>query len=421
MSKDNLNNNNSNYEQLKGFTLDSDNIGNSNIPNKKVAKNYSMNNQNPMNNSDSNGNLNPYDNLKVNPKDNKNFQNSRPFKDPIDDIFIKDAPQEQIKGFTVDISAVNKDAGSVVINDATDVTTVSYEDDEEEEIGQTKFWSSPILWIILLILTCSGVYTINTLIEVFNSNSILGFVTSGLVVGVFLLCLWSIYKELSSVWYLRENDQNRAKVVEIIENGNGLQAIRMCKDMATFAHVHKSKAYKDFESKVKEHYSPLEVFQVYERTVLKYQDEKAKSIIIKRSAENGVVVALSPMAWLDMMLTLARSIRMIRELSLVYGFRCGYWGRMQLYKRVIKNLIFIGAADLATDAVIDVLGASMTAKISAQVGQGVAAGIYSTRLGYMATKALRPLPLSKEVLSLGELRKELLLNASITKVLNQNR
>ena len=144
-----------------------------------------------------------------------------------------------------------------------------------------------------------------------------------------------------------------------------------------------------------------------------------KKIIIRRSIENGMVVALSPLAWLDMIFTFARSLRLIREISQVYGYRCGYWGRVYLYRRVIKNLIFIGVAELATDSIVDAIGASITTKLTAQLGQGVAATVYSTRLGYMTAKMIRPIPLSKEVMSLSSLRNEALLNGEFAKLVKE--
>ena len=118
-----------------------------------------------------------------------------------------------------------------------------------------------------------------------------------------------------------------------------------------------------------------------------------------------------------MLFTLARSLRMIREISEVYCLRCGIWGWMRLYRRLARNMIFIGMADLATDAVTDVLGAGMAGKISAALGQGIAAGIYSTRLGYMTVKAVRPLEMGQRIMTLAQLRRALLLEGRLAELI----
>ena len=182
--------------------------------------------------------------------------------------------------------------------------------------------------------------------------------------------------------------------------------------MARASGIRKGRAFQGFVSRLESHFSADEVFRLYETDILADQDRRAREIIVRRSAENGAVVALSPLAWLDMIFTFARSLRLIREVAEVYGFKPGVWGRMQLYRRVARNLVFIGLADLATDAVVDAVGAGVTGKLSAALGQGVAAAIYSSRLGYMAVKAVRPVPLTPEVLTLGSLRKDLL-NAGV--------
>ncbi|MGN1393133.1 MAG: TIGR01620 family protein [Succinivibrionaceae bacterium] len=331
-----------------------------------------------------------------------------------------------IKGFTVS----PEDVKSSVVNKFDDIentTTISYSSiidndyyKSEPDNQTTKFWSSPILWIILFFLGFGGLQTYNSIIEAFTVNSFIGYLWSSILLFLFIAVLYTVYREFGVVLLLKENDKNRQEVYRISENGTGKDAIAHCKKMASFAKCTENSSYKKFKKGVEEYFSPLEVFNYYEKTVLKEQDKKVKEIIIKRSTENGIVVALSPISWLDMLFTLARSMRMIREISEVYGFKCGYWGRIQLYRRVFKNLIFIGVTDLATDALIDVFGAGVTTKISVGLGQGIAATIYSSRLGYMTAKATRPIPLHKEILSLGNLRKELLLNGDFANLLREN-
>ena len=132
-------------------------------------------------------------------------------------------------------------------------------------------------------------------------------------------------------------------------------------------------------------------------------------------------MALSPLAIVDLVFTFLRSLRMIREICAVYGLRFGLLGRIVIYRRVLRNLVLIGITELATDSMVDALGAGFAGKLSAALGQGLAAGIYSTRLGYMTMKSVRPLQISAKVVSLSELRKELVKGGSLQKLMTSGK
>ena len=318
------------------------------------------------------------------------------------------AAEDMLKGFTL-----NVESGKLMEVRQTDEVaaksmTMELEADDEAEVPPVRFWSSPVLWIMLLVLCFGGLQTYSVISSAFASGSATGIFWSVAFLIVFVLALVSIYREFSTVLLFKQIDIHRREV-------------KICRELARDSKAVEKKGWESFNKRLAPHLSPRDVFDLYEHLILAEQDEKAKRIIVKRSRENGVVVALSPVAWLDMVLTLARSLRMIREISEVYGLSTGLWGRMQLYRRVIRNLVLIGMTDLATDAVIDVMGAGVAGKLSASLGQGVAAGIYSTRLGYMTMKAVRPLGISPKVITLGELRRELVSDGKICDLLKQEK
>lgn len=318
-------------------------------------------------------------------------------------------------GFVLEDSKV--EMTPAVMNTDDVATSIDLDDEPEEKPENTKFWTSPVLWVILLITGLGGLQCYYFISEAFAQNTAVGFLSSAVMSVLLVMASWSVWRELRSVLFLKRSDERREQIRQTVASGTGRDAILLCEEMAEDSGMNKSRQYESFKSKISEHFSPEEVFALYESEILRSQDEKARKIIIRRSRENGIVVALSPMAWLDMLFTLARSIRMIREISEVYGLRCGIWGRMNLYRRVARNIVYIGMADLATDAVTDVLGAGMAGKISSALGQGIAAGIYSTRLGYMSIKAVRPMDLNRRVLTLSELRKALLTEGKFSEII----
>ena len=331
---------------------------------------------------------------------------------------LKDTNESYKKGFFVDDKSVAKEIkASDVSHD--ELTTVNFSDTDSEEEGQvlrTRFWSSPIFMVLLLLITLGGLQVYDLINSAFEKSTLAGWCWSGGISFALLLVIISIFRELKSVWKLKNTYECRQAYVNILRNGNAAAAVSLCKKIFSDT-APSSKANLDsFLKKVKPNFSVEDIFDIYERDVLSPLDKKAKDIIVKRSRETGVVVALSPIAWLDMAFSLARSLRMVREIAEVYGYHCGLWGRFELYRKIIRNVVFIGIADLTTDAITDTVGAKTFAKLSAAVGQGLAAGIYSTRLGYMTIKAIRPLPISRDKLTLANLRKDMITGA--LKVLN---
>ncbi len=332
----------------------------------------------------------------------------------------KQEMKESVSFKTEDLTQAGGTLRAVDSTEATpDCTTMQLPELDIPE-KEFSFWSSPVLWIFILILALGALQAYSLINQAFAQNTLSGIVWSSVIGIVFLFALLAIWQEIHAVLFLKSTDLQHKQVAHLITHGTYKEAVNLCKDMAQMSNSYKTITYARFTKMLQAHYTPADVFMLYEDIVLKKQDELVKNIIVRRSAENGIIVALSPLAWLDMALSLARSLRMIRQISEVYGLHCGWWGRTQLYRKVLHNLIFIGVADLATDAVTDVIGTGIASKMSAQVGKVVAAGIYSTRLGYMTMKVLRPLPFGTNTLTLATLRKELLASNAFKQILAQN-
>lgn len=122
-------------------------------------------------------------------------------------------------------------------------------------------------------------------------------------------------------------------------------------------------------------------------------DQEAMGQVSRYSAQTGLAVALSPWAALDMLLALWRSLQMIDDIAQVYGVAPSWPTRMRLLRKVLAQLAFVGASEVAIDQLSDDLGtAALAGTLSARAGQGLGAGILSARIGLAAMRVLRPLP-----------------------------
>lgn len=153
-------------------------------------------------------------------------------------------------------------------------------------------------------------------------------------------------------------------------------------------------------------YSAKELVQLYSRIVLSKVDEKALNEVAKFSSEAVVLVALSPVAIIDMFIMLSRNLRMINKISGLYGLKLGYWSRIKLIKQVFVNMAYAGASELIADFGSDMLGAELLGKLSARFAQGLGAGMLTARLGAKTMELCRPIPF-KEKPKLTHVRKKI--------------
>ncbi|MCJ8295490.1 MAG: YcjF family protein [Colwellia sp.] len=139
-------------------------------------------------------------------------------------------------------------------------------------------------------------------------------------------------------------------------------------------------------------HSSSELVQLYSRLVLAKVDEKALNEVAKFSSEAVVLIALSPVALIDMLIMLSRNLRMINKIAGLYGLKLGYWSRIKLIKQVFVNMAYAGASELVADLGSDMLGAELMGKLSARFAQGLGAGMLTARLGAKTMELCRPIP-----------------------------
>jgi putative membrane protein len=143
-------------------------------------------------------------------------------------------------------------------------------------------------------------------------------------------------------------------------------------------------------------HSSSELVQLYSRVVLSKVDDKALNEVAKFSTEAVVLVALSPVAIIDMLIMLSRNLRMINKIAGLYGLKLGYWSRIKLIKQVFINMAYAGASELVADFGSDMLGAELLGKLSARFAQGLGAGMLTARLGAKTMELCRPIPFEEK-------------------------
>lgn len=130
--------------------------------------------------------------------------------------------------------------------------------------------------------------------------------------------------------------------------------------------------------------------------VLAPLDAQAEQLIKTIALQTALGTAISPVAFVDVALVLWRSVVMVRGIAAVYDNRPGLLGTWRLMGQVLATVAFAGVADLAADAVNQIVGGGLAGKLSGAVGQGLTTGVLVARLGLAARIVCRPLPLQPD-------------------------
>ncbi|MGE6177664.1 YcjF family protein [Aeromonas salmonicida] len=208
---------------------------------------------------------------------------------------------------------------------------------------------------------------------------------------------------------LKRRQDVRSRADDLLARQGVGQGQAFCEALAEKSGDKGLEGYQSWLSQLDESHSDREVLTLYSQLVLTERDKLAQARVAKWSGEAAVLVALSPLATVDMMLMLWRNLRMIEDIADVYAIELGYWSRIRLIRQVFRNMLYAGATELVTEVGMDLLGAELAAKLSARAAQGVGAGLLTARLGLRTIEACRPLPwCADEKPRLSELRKRLI-------------
>jgi putative membrane protein len=277
------------------------------------------------------------------------------------------------------------------------------------------------LWRIAftLLAVVIGVETVDFFINGFTNSPIL---TS--VYGVILACLvllassallseWSTLRQFKRRQTLKQQAQVLLTPNDQVNPNNS--DVNPINDVEAFCqNISKNlpcdlvtEQEESWQAALNAEHSSDELLQLYSRLVLSKVDEKAMREVAKFSTESVVLVALSPVALIDMLVMLWRNLRMINKVAGLYGLKLGYWSRIKLIRQVFVNMVYAGASELITDFGTDMIGADLLGKLSGRLAQGLGAGMLTARLGVKTMQLCRPIPFDEKP-KLGHVRKEML-------------
>jgi len=137
-------------------------------------------------------------------------------------------------------------------------------------------------------------------------------------------------------------------------------------------------------------------------------DLQARREIGRSAAESTLMIAVSPLALVDMAFIAWRNLRLVNRIAVIYGIELGYFSRLRLFRLVLLNMAFAGASELVREVGMDWMSQDLAARFSARAAQGIGAGLLTARLGVKTMELCRPLPwLEDDKPRLGDFRRDL--------------
>ncbi|MEF2072769.1 YcjF family protein [Consotaella aegiceratis] len=131
---------------------------------------------------------------------------------------------------------------------------------------------------------------------------------------------------------------------------------------------------------------------VAERELLLPLDLRARSLVLGSAKRVSVVTAVSPRALVDVAFVFIETLRLIRQMSELYGARPGTIGLIRLTRDVLAHLAVTGSIAVGDSLVQQVVGHGLAARLSARLGEGVVNGLLTARVGIAAMDLCRPMP-----------------------------
>lgn len=284
----------------------------------------------------------------------------------------------------------------------------------ENEETLKREQSRSFLWPLIVVL-----------IMLLFSIEFIGFLTTGFVHSPIITSLYSLlficfsitfisilFKEINGLRQLKKQQFIRTSISDLMlnkRNDDHSSASQLCDK------IHQELMYdlpkdieKQWKNEINNSLSNQEIIQLFDIKVLSKVDEKAVSDIAKYASETMLLVAISPLAFIDMGIVLWRNIKMIDKVSGLYGLKLGYWSRLKLIKQVFRDMLLVGASELMIDLGTQALGADLLGKFSGRMAQGFGAGMLTARLGLNTLKACRPLPFIEQAPQLTHIRRALI-------------
>lgn len=312
-----------------------------------------------------------------------------------------------------DLSKVSDDEGEQSLNQVI-LPEEAWQPVEEQLIEQPlNIQASKPRWLWRL----AGVSFVGISVIELISFLVTGFATSPIITSIYSVFFAAIagiaslalIKEFRGLRQFKRQTKNQYKAKQLLASEVMFDAEKFCQTIsANLPSDNIEEQQQLFTDTVTNELSEQEILTLYSKQVLSKVDEQALNQVAKFSTEAVVMVAVSPVAIVDMLLLMWRNLRMLDKVAGLYGVRLGYWSRIKLIKQVFTNMAYAGASEIIADVGLEMLGVETLGRVSARAAQGLGAGMLTARLGIRTITLCRPIPFTETPPGVGQVRKQVI-------------
>ncbi|TKB44689.1 YcjF family protein [Thalassotalea mangrovi] len=252
-----------------------------------------------------------------------------------------------------------------------------------------------------------GYEMVDFFISGFSSSPIITAIYAILAGSVGTIALLTLFKELRGLRQYHRQQHSQKQAEQYLQLQGSGDSRKFCQSLSEQIPLDSvTGLHQQWQHDLSEHLNDKEVLTLYSRHVLADVDKQAMEQVAKFSTEAVVLVAISPIALVDMMILLWRNLRMLDKVAGLYGIRLGYWSRIRLIKQVFVNMVYAGASEIIADVGVDMLGVGALGKLSTRMAQGLGAGMLTAKLGIRTIKLCRPVPFIDNPPGIRQVRRE---------------
>lgn len=266
----------------------------------------------------------------------------------------------------------------------------------------TQSHAKPLTWLLMatcfLVLTLLGLNGYFTLTDYYGRGWLPGVIVTIPMVAVGMTLLWFCGREIRAYFSLRDVGHLRrqaAHLLEMQDQGRALAFTHRIARLYRRDHAFQVR-FQNFLEGYSDTHTSTEVLALFSRDVLRPLDEQVYRTITRIAIQSATLTAVSSLASMDMLLTLWRNARMLREVAGIYGLRPGFSRNLALARHALEALAVSGAGEVVSDMMAENLGNHVVGALSARLGDGLSNGLMTARLGLIIAAECRPMPFNAE-------------------------